>query len=77
LQELEKQFRISNQDEYDDDDDDDDAMELDDGRKDFMVIHLNGLVQTDDRMALKEIMRQLSREGESELGESNVSSLEI
>ncbi|KAG0292349.1 origin recognition complex subunit 4, partial [Linnemannia gamsii] len=69
LQELEKQFRISNQDEYDDHDD----MELDDKRKDFMVIHLNGLVQTDDRMALKEIMRQLSREGESELGESNTS----
>ncbi|KAG0251857.1 origin recognition complex subunit 4 [Actinomortierella ambigua] len=35
--------------------------------KDFMVIQLNGLVQTDDRMALKEIMRQLSREGESEI----------
>ncbi|KAF9577677.1 origin recognition complex subunit 4, partial [Lunasporangiospora selenospora] len=39
--------------------------------RDFMVIHLNGLVQTDDRMALKEIMRQLSREGESELYEAN------
>ncbi|KAI1316207.1 origin recognition complex subunit 4 [Mortierella claussenii] len=36
-------------------------------RNDFMVIHLNGLVQTDDRMALKEIIRQLSREGESEM----------
>ncbi|KAF9310178.1 origin recognition complex subunit 4 [Podila horticola] len=41
------------------------------GRKDFMVIHLNGMVQTDDRMALKEIMRQLSREGESEMGNTN------
>ncbi|CAO3566485.1 unnamed protein product [Mortierella alpina] len=57
---LEKQFRIS-----------DNAMEQDDGRKDFMVIQLNGMVQTDDRMALKEIMRQLSREGESEMGETN------
>lgn len=37
-----------------------------------MVIHLNGMVQTDDRMALKEIMRQLSREGESEMGNTNV-----
>ncbi|KAF9968653.1 origin recognition complex subunit 4 [Mortierella alpina] len=60
LTELEKQFRIS-----------DNAMEQDDGRKDFMVIQLNGMVQTDDRMALKEIMRQLSREGESEMGETN------
>ncbi|ORZ20121.1 origin recognition complex subunit 4 C-terminus-domain-containing protein [Lobosporangium transversale] len=42
-------------------------------RKDFMVIRLNGLVQTDDRMALKEIMRQLSREGESGMANSNVS----
>lgn len=50
-------------------------MDVDVVRKDFMVVHLNGLVQTDDRMALKEIMRQLSREGESELGESNVSTL--
>lgn len=50
-------------------------MDVDIVRKDFMVVHLNGLVQTDDRMALKEIMRQLSREGESELGESNVSIL--
>ncbi|KAF9136017.1 origin recognition complex subunit 4 [Mortierella sp. 14UC] len=70
LQDLETQFRAPNNDEYNDDDAD---MEVDDERKDFMVIHLNGLVQTDDRMALKEIMRQLSREGESELGESNTS----
>ncbi|KAG0371545.1 origin recognition complex subunit 4 [Mortierella sp. AD032] len=69
LQDLEKQFSKPNNDEYDEDED----MEVDDERKDFMVIHLNGLVQTDDRMALKEIMRQLSREGESELGESNTS----
>ncbi|KAG0271586.1 origin recognition complex subunit 4 [Linnemannia exigua] len=68
LQDLEKQFSIPNNDDYDEGD-----MEVDDERKDFMVIHLNGLVQTDDRMALKEIMRQLSREGESELGESNTS----
>ncbi|KAF9931183.1 origin recognition complex subunit 4 [Linnemannia zychae] len=70
LQELERQFRISKQDELDDS-----SMDVENGNKDFMVIHLNGLVQTDDRMALKEIMRQLSREGESELGESNANSL--
>ncbi|KAG0206144.1 origin recognition complex subunit 4 [Mortierella sp. GBA30] len=62
LLDLEKQFKVS-----------DNAMEQDDGRKDFMVIHLNGMVQTDDRMALKEIIRQLSREGESEMGETNTS----
>ncbi|KAF8947024.1 origin recognition complex subunit 4 [Haplosporangium gracile] len=70
LQDLEKQFGLSYQDEYDEDED---GMDVDVVRKDFMVVHLNGLVQTDDRMALKEIMRQLSREGESELGESNTS----
>ena len=63
---------MSYQDEYDENEDN---MDVDVVRKDFMVVHLNGLVQTDDRMALKEIMRQLSREGESELGESNVSTL--
>ncbi|KAG0328162.1 origin recognition complex subunit 4 [Dissophora globulifera] len=42
-------------------------------KKDFMVIKLNGIVQTDDRMALKEIMRQLSREGESEMDSNNTS----
>ncbi|KAF9437902.1 origin recognition complex subunit 4 [Entomortierella beljakovae] len=47
--------------------------EEDSNHKEFMVIHLNGLVQTDDRMALKEIMRQLSREGEAEMGDSNTS----
>ncbi|OAQ35720.1 origin recognition complex, subunit 4 [Linnemannia elongata AG-77] len=70
LKDLERQFGISYQDEYDEEEDD---MDVDVVRKDFMVVHLNGLVQTDDRMALKEIMRQLSREGESELGESNTS----
>lgn len=43
-------------------------MDVEGDRRDFMVIQLNGLVQTDDRMALKEIMRQLSREGEAEMG---------
>ncbi|KAF9998705.1 origin recognition complex subunit 4 [Entomortierella chlamydospora] len=51
-----------------------DRMDIDDEHKEFMVIHLNGLVQTDDRMALKEIMRQLSREGEAEMDGSNTSS---
>ncbi|KAG0338592.1 origin recognition complex subunit 4, partial [Podila humilis] len=68
LQELERQFQIST-----------DATTTTtnsgrgdaDGGKDFMVIHLNGMVQTDDRMALKEIMRQLSREGESDMGNTN------
>ncbi|KAG9062410.1 origin recognition complex subunit 4 [Linnemannia hyalina] len=68
LKDLERQFGTSYQDEYGEDEDD---MDVDVVRKDFMVVHLNGLVQTDDRMALKEIMRQLSREGESELGNSN------
>ncbi|KAF9322764.1 origin recognition complex subunit 4, partial [Podila minutissima] len=63
LQELEKQFQAPI---------DTSSTSTDtDGRKDFMVIHLNGMVQTDDRMALKEIMRQLSREGESEMGNTN------
>ncbi|KAF9545589.1 origin recognition complex subunit 4 [Mortierella hygrophila] len=70
LKDLERQFGTSYQDEYGEYEDD---MDVDDVRKDFMVVHLNGLVQTDDRMALKEIMRQLSREGESELGNSNTS----
>ncbi|KAI7829361.1 origin recognition complex subunit 4 C-terminus-domain-containing protein [Gamsiella multidivaricata] len=68
LQEIEKQFRI------DINRTTDHNMDMDvDGRKEFMVIHLNGMVQTDDRMALKEIMRQLSREGESEMGNTNTS----
>ncbi|KAF9355059.1 origin recognition complex subunit 4 [Mortierella sp. AD094] len=49
-------------------------MDIDEEHKEFMVIHLNGLIQTDDRMALKEIMRQLSREGEAEMNGSNTSS---
>ncbi|KAF9168586.1 origin recognition complex subunit 4 [Mortierella sp. AD010] len=67
LQDIEQQFRTkimadgSNQ----------DRMDIDEEHKEFMVIHLNGLVQTDDRMALKEIMRQLSREGEAEMDGSN------
>ncbi|KAF9182372.1 origin recognition complex subunit 4, partial [Haplosporangium sp. Z 11] len=65
LQDLEKQFRIPAGQTISDQ-----GMELDNERKDFMVIQLNGLVQTDDRMALKEIMRQLSREGESEMDTS-------
>jgi len=47
-------------------------MEVEGDRKEFMIIRLNGLVQTDDRMALKEIMRQLSREGEAEMDGSSV-----
>ncbi|KAG0087441.1 origin recognition complex subunit 4 [Podila epicladia] len=63
IQELEKQFQALI---------DTSSTSADtEGRKDFMVIHLNGMVQTDDRMALKEIMRQLSREGESEMGNTN------
>jgi origin recognition complex subunit 4 len=42
-------------------------MDVDETPHEFMVIQLNGMVQTDDKMALKEIMRQLSREGESEM----------
>ncbi|KAK9763609.1 origin recognition complex subunit 4 [Basidiobolus ranarum] len=35
-----------------------------DHKRDFYQVHLNGLVQTDDRIALKEIIRQLSLEQE-------------
>ncbi|KAF9196677.1 origin recognition complex subunit 4, partial [Haplosporangium sp. Z 27] len=64
LQDIEEQFRTKIQ---------ENQMEVDgdEEQKDFMVIQLNGLVQTDDRMALKEIMRQLSREGEEEMDGSN------
>ncbi|KAF9952212.1 origin recognition complex subunit 4 [Modicella reniformis] len=61
LQEIEQQFRIKNLHASDED------MDVDEAQKEFMVIHLNGMIQTDDKMALKEIMRQLSREGESEM----------
>ncbi|GJJ70670.1 origin recognition complex subunit 4 [Entomortierella parvispora] len=49
----------------------DSKMEVEGDKKEFMIIRLNGLVQTDDRMALKEIMRQLSREGEAEMDGTN------
>lgn len=61
LQDIERQFRIRTMTGHDED------MDVDEARKEFMVIHLNGMVQTDDKIALKEIMRQLSREGESEV----------
>ncbi|KAF8938520.1 origin recognition complex subunit 4 C-terminus-domain-containing protein [Dissophora ornata] len=67
IQEVEQEFRILATDDLDQ------SMNVDETRKEFMVIHLNGMVQTDDRMALKEIMRQLSREGESEMGNTNTS----
>ncbi|KAG0235592.1 origin recognition complex subunit 4 [Actinomortierella wolfii] len=61
LDDLAKVFRASSTDEHSQ------SLPGHDRNKDFIVIQLNGLVQTDDRMALKEIMRQLSREGESEI----------
>ncbi|KAF9114368.1 origin recognition complex subunit 4 [Mortierella sp. AM989] len=67
LQDIEEQFRAKAIGE----ESDQNRMEVDGEQKEFMVIHLNGLVQTDDRMALKEIMRQLSREGEAEMDGSN------
>ncbi|KAG0246589.1 origin recognition complex subunit 4 [Mortierella sp. GBA43] len=67
LQDIERQFRKATAESADD-------MDVDGGQKEFMVIQLNGMVQTDDKIALKEIMRQLSREGESEMDTSTTSS---
>ncbi|KAF9414161.1 origin recognition complex subunit 4 [Podila epigama] len=79
LQDLERQFQAPVNKDMDKDKDKDmdvdvsDSSKMVEGRKDFMVIQLNGMVQTDDRMALKEILRQLSREGEAEMGATNTS----
>ncbi|KAK3821179.1 MAG: origin recognition complex subunit 4 C-terminus-domain-containing protein [Benniella sp.] len=68
LQEIEQEFRTRTTADSDED------MDVDETQHEFMVIQLNGMVQTDDKMALKEIMRQLSREGESEMDASTSSS---
>lgn len=40
--------------------------DLSDHRESFHVVRLNGFVHTDDKLALKEIWRQLGREMETE-----------
>ncbi|KAE8450499.1 hypothetical protein EG329_006229 [Mollisiaceae sp. DMI_Dod_QoI] len=45
-----------------------------DHKKDFHVVRLNGFVHTDDKLALKEIWRQLGREMEVEEDSSNKTS---